>query len=115
MGGVIVTGSSSCSICAGACCASDGTCTVTSFANCAAIGGTFRGYSTNCLTLCTPGAACTPGDINGDNHVNLDDLLGVIKDWGACSVPCPPCAADLNSSCTVDVNDLLYVIQHWLP
>jgi hypothetical protein len=109
LGGVIATFGISCTQCNGACCASDGTCTVTSFANCAASGGTFRGYATNCL------AVCTPGDIDGDNRVNLDDLLAVIKNWGACRTPCPPCPSDLNSSCTVDVDDLLYVIQHWLP
>jgi hypothetical protein len=108
MGGVIVTGSPFCTICAGGCCASDGTCAIMNFADCAAIAGTFRGYNAHCPVV------CTPGDINGDARVNVNDLLVVITYWGACPVPCPPCFADLNSSCTVDVDDLLYVIQHWL-
>ena len=52
-----------------------------------------------------------PGDVNGDLHVNGDDLLRVINSWG----PCPSCAADFNGDGVVDVADLLFVINHWVP
>jgi len=56
-------------------------------------------------------------DINCDGHVNVDDLLAVINDWG----PCPPsggCAADvapagIAGDGTVNVDDLLVVINNW--
>ena len=49
------------------------------------------------------------GDIDGDGHVNVDDLLAVINSWGRCAC----CAADLDESGAVDVDDLLAVINTW--
>lgn len=55
-----------------------------------------------------------PPDINGDNQVNVSDLLAVINGWGACPAPCPPnCPADVNDDCAVNVSDLLAVINAW--
>jgi hypothetical protein len=55
-------------------------------------------------------------DINGDDSVNVDDLLAVINGWGACPSPCPPnCAADVDDTCAVNVDDLLVVINAWGP
>jgi len=51
-----------------------------------------------------------PGDANGDDDVNVMDLLEVIQSWGACSGSCP---ADLNGDGTVDVMDLLMVLENW--
>jgi hypothetical protein len=60
---------------------------------------------------------CGAGDIICDGTVNVDDLLAVINNWGACDKPCPPaCTADiapLGGNCTVDVDDLLMVINNW--
>jgi hypothetical protein len=57
--------------------------------------------------------ACA-ADINGDNLVNVADLLTVIGGWGVCPQPCPPtCAADINNDCAVNVADLLAVIAGW--
>jgi hypothetical protein len=52
------------------------------------------------------------GDINGDLHVNIQDLLLVIASWGPC--PCDqPCNEDINESRIVNVSDLLLVIANW--
>ena len=52
----------------------------------------------------------SPGDLNGDGAVDVDDLLAVINAWG----PCPaPCAADGNTDGVVDVDDLLIIINNW--
>jgi len=55
----------------------------------------------------------TPGDINCDGSVNVNDLLAVISTWGPCSPAPASCFADVNDSGSVDVNDLLAVITHW--
>jgi hypothetical protein len=58
-------------------------------------------------------AKCTqscPADINGDQQVNVTDLLAVIGGWGACGNPCP---ADVNGDLQVNVTDLLAVIGAW--
>jgi hypothetical protein len=52
----------------------------------------------------------TPGDVNGDGEVNIDDLLGVINAWGICP---PPCPADVDGNGMVNIDDLLFVINHW--
>jgi len=57
---------------------------------------------------------CAPvciGNVNGDNVVNVDDLLGVIGSWGACQA----CPADVVPNGVVNVDDLLAVINHWGP
>ena len=63
-------------------------------------------------SLC-PCAQC-PADVNGDNTVNVTDLLGVVNGWGACPGACPPfCAADVNDNCVVNVQDMLAVVNAW--
>lgn len=59
---------------------------------------------------CEPGD--TPGDINGDGEVNVDDLLIVLNNWGECD-DCDSCNADLTGDCTVNVDDLLIVLNNW--
>ena len=49
------------------------------------------------------------GDVNGDQDVNVTDLLSVITDWG----PCGDCLADLDGDGQVNVSDLLQVISDW--
>ena len=53
------------------------------------------------------------GDINGDNVVNLDDLLAVIAGWGPCPALPAACPADVDANGVVNVDDLLAVISHW--
>jgi glucose/arabinose dehydrogenase/PKD repeat protein len=57
-----------------------------------------------------------PGDINGDDVVNISDLLAVIGAWG----PCPStgnCDADVyphpQGDGVVNVGDLLFIISNW--
>jgi predicted outer membrane repeat protein len=50
-----------------------------------------------------------PGDVNGDHHVNINDLFAVISAWG----PCTDNPADLNRDFTVNVDDLFIVIMNW--
>ena len=58
------------------------------------------------------------GDLDHNGLVNVNDLLGVINEWGACA-NCPPtgnCAADVAPAagdCQVNVNDLLAIINNW--
>ncbi len=47
-------------------------------------------------------------DINGDNVVDVTDLLEVVGSWGASGGP-----ADVNGDGTVDVGDLLAVVDAW--
>ena len=66
------------------------------------------------LTL--TGAECDtggiPGDLDGDGHVGVKDLLILLGDWG----PCPPkgdCPADLDGDGSVGVKDLLILLGNW--
>ncbi len=54
-----------------------------------------------------------PGDTNGDDTVNVTDLLNVIGAWGDCPAPPADCLADLNGDGVVNVTDLLTVIGNW--
>jgi hypothetical protein len=49
------------------------------------------------------------GDLNGDDAVNVFDLLDLLEAWG----PCPGCLADLNGDDVVDVFDLLILLGAW--
>jgi len=53
------------------------------------------------------------GDINGDGHVNVTDLLAVIGAWGRCPASPAACPSDLDGNNIVNVSDLLMVIRHW--
>ncbi|MHC5001655.1 MAG: FG-GAP repeat domain-containing protein [Planctomycetota bacterium] len=50
-----------------------------------------------------------PGDLDGNGHVDVDDLVALLTSWGAC-IGCP---ADLNGDDVVDVDDLVQVITSW--
>lgn len=57
-----------------------------------------------------------PADINGDNSVNVADLLTVISVWGPCPAPPALCPADISPAGgdgQVNVADLLLVIAAW--
>jgi hypothetical protein len=53
--------------------------------------------------------AC-PSDINGDNNVDVSDLLMVIGVWGETGS-----TADVNGDGVVNVSDLLMVVGNWGP
>jgi hypothetical protein len=50
-------------------------------------------------------------DINGDNLINVSDLLAIISAWGTCQ----GCLEDVNLDSSVNVSDLLMVIENWGP
>jgi hypothetical protein len=52
------------------------------------------------------------GDLNGDDAVDVLDLLMLLDAWGGCT-DCGACSADLNGDCIVDVLDLLMLLDNW--
>ncbi len=76
------------------------------------VGGKNATTGTGTITLsCTIPPPPCPADTNGDNQVNVTDLLVVINNWGACK----GCPADINHDNQVNVTDLLAVINGWGP
>ena len=57
---------------------------------------------------------CECPDTNGDDFVDVDDVLIVIDAWGDC-VPDQDCPADVDGDGLVNVNDILLVISEWGP
>ena len=63
-------------------------------------------------------AQTCPADIAGDGGaVDVDDLLMIINNWGACQDPkdCPADIAPTGGDGVIDVDDLLAVINAWGP
>jgi hypothetical protein len=58
-------------------------------------------------------ACACAADANGDGTVDVDDLIEVILEWGACPNPPAACDGDVNDSGDVDVDDLIAVILGW--
>ena len=52
------------------------------------------------------------GDLDGDCHVGVKDLLILLGSWGPCD-NCENCPADLNRDCVVGVVDLLILLGNW--
>ncbi len=48
-------------------------------------------------------------DVNGDGHVNMADVLAVLKQWG----PCVSCRADMDANGQVDLADMAHVMDYW--
>ena len=48
------------------------------------------------------------GDLDNDGHVNINDLLKVITEWGLIHT-----SADIDGNGLVEINDLLTVISNW--
>ncbi len=53
-----------------------------------------------------------PADINGDETVDVLDLIAVLAAWGPCE---PDCPEDIDVDGVVDVLDLLEVLAAWGP
>jgi len=51
------------------------------------------------------------GDLNGDQEVNIDDILVLISNWGTCD----GCDSDFNGDGVVAIDDLLVLIEAWGP
>ena len=56
-----------------------------------------------------PAAEPCPGDSNGDEVVDIMDLLALLAQWGSCD----GCSADYNNSGVVDIEDLLIMLGGW--
>ena len=52
-------------------------------------------------------SSCT-GDVNGDNMVDVSDILAVVGAWGESGGP-----ADVNEDGIVNVSDLLAIVEAW--
>ena len=50
-----------------------------------------------------------PGDANGDDVVNIEDLLSLLSQWGDCE----GCSADYDGDGVVDIEDLLIMLGSW--
>ncbi len=91
----------------GACCI-DEECSDRSEADCVAGGGVYQGDGSACAT-----SACTPAscafDLNGDQFIDVQDLVEVITNWG----PCAGCPADVNGDGLVNVVELVELISAW--
>ena len=74
------------------------------------VGSNNMNLSTVAMYEAQPDPAC-PEDINGDDLVDVNDVLGVIESWG----DCPACPGDTNGDGAVDVDDLLAVVAAWGP
>lgn len=61
------------------------------------------------LVNCIPGSDPCLGDCNGDDTVNVDDVLNMIANYGQ------PSDCDTNGDGIIDVNDLLDLIGNWGP
>lgn len=62
------------------------------------------------FALFTIGNDC-PGDANGDNQVDIDDIFAVLGNWG----PCNDCPEDVNHDGQVDIDDIFMVLGNWGP
>ncbi len=73
------------------------------------IGGYAGDKGSGTLQIVGSGTQC-PADINGDDVVDVLDLLEILSSWGDTSGP-----ADINGDGIVDVLDLLEVLSAWGP
>lgn len=49
------------------------------------------------------------GDLNGDDRVDVEDMLELLGVWG----PCTACDEDLTGDDHVDVVDMIELLEHW--
>ena len=63
--------------------------------------------------LAPPAAAeiICDADVDGSGAVDIDDLFGVLAEWG----PCEDCPGDVNGSGVVDIDDVFQVLADWGP
>ena len=73
---------------------------------------TLVGVDLNFVLFGTP--VLCPADTNGDQVVDVVDLVNVIVDWGCTGGP-PSCSGDVNADGIVDVQDLVMTIVGWGP
>ncbi len=71
--------------------------------------GAASGFGDGTLTISCP-AQC-PGDIDGDELVDVTDFLALLQAWG----PNPGHPADIDGDNVVGINDFLELLAHWGP
>ena len=72
------------------------------------IWGSYVDLSGNDLLDECPECEC---NLNGDDVVDIDDLLQLVATWGECE----NCSADFDANGNVNVDDLIYLISNWGP
>jgi hypothetical protein len=77
----------------------------------ALLGFDFSGFYNSNFLIRAEGVPGKPGDLNGDNVVDVLDLLLLLDAWGSCSTY--TCAADFNRDGLVDVLDLIILLDNW--
>ena len=70
-------------------------------------GNDYAGTTESALNDLVKSTPC-PSDLNGDDYVNVDDLLLLIAAWGNTSGD-----EDINSDGSVNVDDMLLLIVAW--
>jgi len=70
-------------------------------------GNDYAGTTESALNDLVKSTPC-PSDLNGDDYVNVDDLLLLIAAWGNTSGD-----EDINSDGSVNVDDMLLLIAAW--
>ncbi|MCH2132541.1 MAG: S8 family serine peptidase [Phycisphaerales bacterium] len=58
---------------------------------------------------CEPDTPDCTGDVNGDDVVDVNDILAMLNDWGDCG----DCPSDTNDDGVVDVNDILALLANY--
>ncbi|MFO0837366.1 MAG: choice-of-anchor X domain-containing protein [Phycisphaerae bacterium] len=99
----------------GACClgvnstppAAPRTCSPLTSGACTTAGGRYQGAG----SVCTPGASCCPGDIDGDFDVDESDLGVLLGNWQTAQTP--NSGGDLDGSGFVDEADLGILLGSW--
>ena len=69
--------------------------------------GKFEGTPLPSAAQLAPAFGICIGDLDGDDVVDIDDLLLLIDNWGN------PGIGDVNDDGVVDIDDLLILINHW--
>ena len=80
------------------------------------VDGGFFSYPTGTHNIEVEGEATLalvkrPGDVDGDEFVNVFDIISLLGAWGSC-IDCPE---DFNGDNSVNVSDLLILIPAWGP
>ena len=58
------------------------------------------------------GCSAKPGDINGDNKINLQDVIGTVNHlFKGAPKPVPACKGDSNADNKINLQDVIYVVN----
>jgi len=89
----------------GACCYPNGSCVQEEEIECITFHGAYQGDGTLCFGAICP---CT-GDLNGNDVIDLQDLLMVLANWGGSGV------GDIDGDGVVGFPDLMLLTRSWGP